>query len=100
MPSLELINHLLLRERKSITRRRHVESDEVVVARLIETIDLVEDDSEHGERVKLLVDLLHMISNDRDSVFHSEESVSDDCENYKQVREIAWCKARYLLSSP
>ena len=91
VPRLELINHLLLRKRKSIARRRHIESDEVIVAGLVETIDLVEDDSEHGERVKLLVDLLHVVSNDRDSVLHSEKSVSDNCEKLRWVREIVWC---------
>ena len=55
-----------------------IESYEIAVASSVHAIDLVEYDVEHSERVELLVDLFHLLSNDSHTMLHTEESVSHD----------------------
>jgi len=79
----ELIDHLKLSERLPFVRCRHIEPDEVVIARLIQAVNLVENDAEHSEGVQLLVNILQLLANDRHSVLHAEEAISHDVETVR-----------------
>ena len=78
MSGAELIRHLELSKSHSFLGGRLVESQEIGVAGLIEALKLVKDDSEHGERVQLFVNLLELLANYHHSVLHTEEAISDD----------------------
>ena len=86
MTRLELLNHLELSERYSLLRSCSIEPNPVAVARLIETLKLIENDAEHGKGIQLLVDLLQLFADDHNLVLDTEEAVSHDYIAEKEAR--------------
>ena len=87
MPDFELFHRLKLCERYTLVRCSSIESEKVGVAGSIQAIELVEDDVEHRERVKFLINPSQMLTNNHHLMLHTEEAISYDvqavCLNYR-----------------
>ena len=76
MPDFELFNSLKFCERGALKRCSFVESDEVAVTGSIEALELVEDNVEHREGVKFLINSSQVLSNNHYLMLHTEEAIS------------------------
>lgn len=76
----EGVNEITLCSLKSLGRRVLVEVVIVVIVVLVESFDLIVNNAEHAEAVKLAVYLVHVISYALELVLHCEEAIANQIE--------------------
>ena len=99
MPGSELIDYLKFSERYSLEWSGFIELEEVVVALRVQSLNFAEEHSEHGERVKLLVDLFKLLTNNDHAMLHTEEAIADNyykLVGISKLNFVTYCRDRML----